>query len=204
MHNFIGLIPIALIGAYIFISFRAVGHILQRGEDWRSRLRSIAALGPGGLLKHGGRALLLIVAGLVILPLAIRPTGSTWTTEQPRLARWLTRSTVGSFASCRCPGVPPLSLYMPYRLMQEVVAKTSTPVTAATLKNWWSSTLAWLALTILGNATGTSETTTPQALVSEGAYVLSIAVGLVAVFLTIQLIHAVDTKELALSRRRMG
>lgn len=100
--------------------------------------------------------------------------------------------------------MPPLSLYMPYRLMQEVVAKTSTPVTAATLKNWWSSTLAWLALTILGNATGTSETTTPQALVSEGAYVLSIAVGLVAVFLTIQLIHAVDTKELALSRRRMG
>ena len=98
--------------------------------------------------------------------------------------------------------VPPLSLYMPYRLMQEVVAKTSAPVTAAMLQSWWASTLAWLLLTILGMATSTSETTTPQALVSEGAYGLSILAGLMAVILTIRLIRVVDSTELVLSHPR--
>ena len=405
MHNFTGLIPIALIGVYIFISFRAVGHILQRGEDWRSRLRSIAALGPGGFARHGWRALLLIVAGLVVLPLATSNYGSyldyraapacdaahtidcrelrqlrvsgvhlehaksgdetvvdfaggngsatfyaddvapasfevggtvtaeVWRGTVTALAidgtkhesfgsqadawigivvgaamlvlgfSWLlidltvasmdpdidrshdrfaapTRRRITLYVVLPVFGallgvfalayvvlvlgsmdaanglaaiyfvggflllpvlmlvfvswfvraylnvgavgfrirhsiwfvwaalfVPPLSLYMPYRLMQEVVAKTGAPVTAAMLKSWWASTVAWLVLTILGMATETPETTTPQALVSEGAYGLSILAGLAAVVLTIRLIHAVDQAELALSHRnghRMG
>jgi len=399
LHNFVGLIPIALIGVYIFIAFRAVGHILQRGEDWRSRVRAIAALGPGGFLRSGGRALLLIVVGLVVLPLAISSYGSyldyraapaceaahrvdcrelrqlqvsavqiqhaksgqetsvdfaggysatfyaddvpptalevggvvtaevwrgtvtavvidgkkhesfgsqsdawigialgaamlilgfswllidlTVASMDPEIDQshdrfaaptkrritlyvvlavfgallgvfalayialvlgsmdaanglaaiyfvgglltlavlilvfvsWFVRAylNVGAvgFRIRHSMGfvwaamlVPPLSLYMPYRLMQEVVAKTSTPVTAAMLKNWWASSLAWLVLTILGMATGTSETTTPQALVSEGAYGLSILAGLAAVVLTIRLVRAVDSTELTLSHRR--
>jgi Domain of unknown function (DUF4328) len=97
--------------------------------------------------------------------------------------------------------VPPLNLYMPYRLIQEVVAKTGAPVTPALLKNWWAFTLAWAALTILGVATSTSETTTPQALLEEAALGLSIAAGLAAVVFTIRLIRAVDATELALSHR---
>jgi hypothetical protein len=70
------------------------------------------------------------------------------------------------------------------------------------LMSWWASSLAWLVLTILGMATGTSETTTLRALVSEGAFGLSILAGLAAVVLTIRLVRAVDSTELKLSRRR--
>lgn len=399
MHYFTGLIPIALIGVYIFISFLAVGHILQRGEDWRSRLQAIVALGPGGWLRQGGRSFLLIVVGLVVLAVAISSygsyldyraapacdaartadcrdlrqlqvsavqlqhaksgdetsvdfaggysatfyaddvppgaleAGSTVTAEvwrgtvtalvidgkkhesfgsqadawigivvgaamlvlgfswllidltvasmDPEIDRshdrfgaptrrritlyvvlpvfgallgvfalayvalvlgsmdaanglagiyfvgglltlpllilvftsWFLRAylNVGAIGFrirhsmwfvWAAMLVPPLSLYMPYRLMREVVDKTGAPVTPAMLKSWWASALAWLALTIFGIATGTSETTTPQALVSEGAYGLSILAGLAAVVLTIRLIRAVDSTELTLSRGR--
>jgi hypothetical protein len=399
VHNFVVAIPFALVAVYIVISFRAVGHILERGEDWRSRLRSIVALGPGGLLKHGGRALLLIIVGLVILPLGISGYGSyldyraapacdaahavdcrelrqllvsgvhvqsaksgqetvvefgggngsatfysddvspsalevggpvtaevwrgtvtalvidgrrhqsfgsqadawigivvgaamlvlgfswllvdlTVASMDPDIDRSHDRFTaptkrrltlyvlltlfgvslttlavafiahvLGNEAAANVLGaiyfigaivmllvlvpvfvawfvrvylnvggvglrirhsawfvaaallVPPLSLYMPYRLVQEVVAKTHAPVTPALLKNWWASALAFLALTILGVATSTTETTTPQALVQEAALGLSIVAGLAAAFFTIRLIHAVDATELALSHQ---
>ena len=400
MHNFIVLIPIVLIAAYIFISFRAVGHILGRGEDWQSRLRAIAALGPGGVMKHGARAVLAIVVGLVILPVAIssyawhldyrgapacqvvrtadcrdlrqlqvsgihveyaksgkettvdfadgygsatfyaddvspsslevgsRVTAEVWrgtvtavvidgkrhesfgsqsdawigivagaaalilglswllieltvasmdpdihyshdrfvaTTGRrrilnvalplfaaslcvlalgyvalvvgakdaanalagiyfvgsaltllvliPAFVAWFVRAylNVGAVGSrirhsawfiVAALLLPPLSFYMPYRLMHEVVSKTSAPLTPATLKNWWASTLACLAGTVVGTATSTPATTTTQAVVSEGAFGLSIAAGLVAVVLTLRLIRAVDATELALFRRR--
>lgn len=399
MHNLVGLIPIALIAAYVVISFRAVGHILERGEDWRSRLGSIAALGAGGILKHGARAILLIVVGLVVLPVgvssygrhldyesapacevartadcrevrslqvsgvhveharsgdetvvdfaggngsatfyaddvspsslevggpvtaevwrgdvtalvidgkkresfasqadawigilvgaAVLVLGFSWllidltvASMDPDIVRtndrfaaptkrrltlyvllpvfgaelaalalafiafvmgsvstanvllgiyfiggvltlpvlipvfvaWFVRAylNVGAvgfrirhsawFVAAALL-VPPLSLYMPYRLIHEVVAKTGAPVTPALSKSWWASVLAWPALTILGVATSTAETTTPQALVEAAALGLSIAAGLVAVVLTIQLVRAIDARELALSHR---
>jgi hypothetical protein len=398
VHNFVVAIPFALTAVYILISFRAVGHILARGEQWRSRLRSIVALGPGGLLKHGWRALLLVAVSLVILPLgisgyssyldyraapacdaahtidcrelrqmqvsgvrtqqaksgeetvvdfagggsatfytddlppsslevggpvtaevwrgtvtalvidgkkhesfgsqadawigivvgaAILVLGLSWllvdftiASMDPDIDRSHDRFTaptkrrltlylllplfgvslialavafvahvLGNEAAANVLGaiyfigailillvlvpvfvawfvrvylnvgavglrirhsawfvaaallVPPLSLYMPYRLVQEVVAKTHAPLTPALLKSWWASTLAFLALTILGVATSTTETTTPQALVQEAALGLSIAAGLAAAVFTIRLVHAVDATELALSRQ---
>ena len=399
MNNFAVAIPIALTAVYIGISFRAVGHILERGQDWRSRLRSIVALGPGALIKHGWRAFLLLVVGLVVLLLSISSyswhlayqaapacevagtvdcrelrqlqvsgvhiqhaksgdetvvdfaggygsatfyaadvspsslevggpvTAEVWRGDVTGLVidgkkhesfasqagawigivagaamlvlglSWLlidltvasmdpdidqshdkfaaptkrrltlyvllpvfgallgalalgyVALVIGSVATANMLAavyfiggiltvpvlilffvawfvrayvnvgavglrirhsawfvaaallVPPLNLYMPYRLIQEVVSKTGAPVTPALLKNWWAFSLAWLALTILGMVTSTPETTTPQALLQEAALGLSIAAGLAAIVFTIRLIHAIDAAELALYHR---
>jgi hypothetical protein len=160
------------------------------------------ALVLGSMDVANGLAGIYFVGGLLTLPLLILVFVSWFVRAYLNVGVVGSRIRHSMWFVWAAMVVPPLSLYMPYRLMQEVVAKTSAPVTAAMLKNWWASALSWLVLTILGMATGTSETTTPQALVSEGAYGLSILAGLVAVLLTIRLIRAVDSTELTLSHRR--
>jgi uncharacterized membrane protein YhdT len=100
--------------------------------------------------------------------------------------------------------LPPLSLYMPYRLALEVVTKTRAPVTLAMLNSWWACAIGWLALTLVGLTIGNSDptSTTPQNLLSDVMLAVSVAVGLVAVVLTLRLIRAIDMTELAIRDRR--
>src|SRR5260370_29441841 len=46
--------------------------------------------------------------------------------------------------------VPPLSLYMPYRLVEEVTTRTKAPLTPAMLQAWSVGGVPWSGLTTLG------------------------------------------------------
>jgi hypothetical protein len=100
--------------------------------------------------------------------------------------------------------LPPLSLYMPYRLALEVVTKTRAPVTLAMLNSWWACAIGWLVLTLVGLTIGNSDptSTTPQSLLSDVMLAVSVAAGLVAVVLTLRLVQAIDITELAMADRR--
>jgi uncharacterized protein DUF4328 len=99
--------------------------------------------------------------------------------------------------------VPPLSLYMPYRLMDELVTKTQAPITPATLRSWWLCGLAWLVLTLVGLTVGSPDptNTTPLNLLSDAMLATSVIMGLIAVSLSVRIIRAVDSTELALWAR---
>lgn len=99
--------------------------------------------------------------------------------------------------------LPPLSLYMPYRLARDVVTKTQAPVTPAMLRTWWLCAVGWLALTIVGLTIGSPDPTDtrPIALLSDALLAASVVVGLIAVVLSVRLIRAVDTTELILARQ---
>ena len=53
--------------------------------------------------------------------------------------------------------VPPLGLYMPYRLLEEVSTKTKAPLTPAMLQAWSVGGVAWLVLTTLGLTLSSSD-----------------------------------------------
>jgi hypothetical protein len=98
--------------------------------------------------------------------------------------------------------VPPLSLYMPNRLVGEVVAKTQAQVGQATVTAWWLSGIGWVALTI-GGATYSSPNpydTSGPALLSDASLAASAAVGVLAAVLSFRLIRAIDSAELGLAR----
>jgi hypothetical protein len=71
LRNVLLLIPFGLLAAYVVLSSKGVRAVLGDGDAWRSRLRAIVALGPGEILRHTYRSLLLILAALVVLPLSI-------------------------------------------------------------------------------------------------------------------------------------
>ena len=100
--------------------------------------------------------------------------------------------------------VPPLSLYMPYRLVREVVTKTGAQVAAATVTIWWLCGIGWVALTIAGATYSSPDPydTSPLALLSDASLAASVAVGVVAAVLSLRLIHAVDAAELGLARAK--
>jgi hypothetical protein len=100
--------------------------------------------------------------------------------------------------------VPPLNLYMPYRLVGEVVTKTGAQVAAATVTIWWLSGIGFAALTIAGAIYSSPDPydTSPPALLSDAALAASVAVGVLAAVLSVRLIHAVDAAELALAREK--
>ena len=97
--------------------------------------------------------------------------------------------------------VPPLSLFMPYRLMEEIVTKTRSAVVPGRLQVWWASLVGWLGLLSLGLAVGSPDPNAPspfQIAVLTG----SAAVGLLSAFITLRLVGAVDATELALHEHR--
>ncbi len=100
--------------------------------------------------------------------------------------------------------VPPLNLYMPYRLTEEVVAKTQAAVGPATVAAWWLGGIGFIALTIGGaiySSPDPHDTSLP-ALLSDASLAASAAVGIVAAVLSVRLIRAVDAAELALARAK--
>ena len=100
--------------------------------------------------------------------------------------------------------VPPLSLYMPSRLMGEVVAKTQAGVGMLAVTAWWLSGLGFVALTIIGASTSSADAydTSPRALTSDVSLAASVIAGIVAAVLSLRLIHAVDASELDLARAK--
>ena len=103
--------------------------------------------------------------------------------------------------------VPPFSLFMPYRLLEEMVRGTAAPVSERVLKNWWISALAWLGLTALGISLGSPNPRDPSLSnqLSNGMLIASVLVGLFGVWLTVRLISAIDRAEFAIAdRQRRG
>lgn len=98
--------------------------------------------------------------------------------------------------------IPPLSLYMPYRLVTEVVAKTQAPVGRVSVIAWWLTGVGFVALTIVGAIYSSPDPydTSVPALVSDFALAASTLVGIVAAVMSWRLIRAVDAAELALAR----
>jgi uncharacterized protein DUF4328 len=98
--------------------------------------------------------------------------------------------------------VPPLSLYMPSRLMGEVVAKTQAGVGTSAVTAWWLSGLGFVALTAIGAGTSSPDPydTSARALTSDVSLAASVIAGIVAAVLSLRLIRAVDASELALAR----
>ncbi len=93
---------------------------------------------------------------------------------------------------------------MPYRLTEEVVAKTQAAVGPATVAAWWLGGIGFIALTIGGaiySSPDPHDTSLP-ALLSDASLAASAAVGIVAAVLSVRLIRAVDAAELALARAK--
>jgi len=98
--------------------------------------------------------------------------------------------------------VPPLSLYMPYRLTEEVTTRIKAPVTLAMLQAWSAGGLAWLALTVLGVTLSSSDPHVFQSWWSGVTLALSVVAGLLAAALTWWVIRAIDAAEQALATKR--
>jgi Domain of unknown function (DUF4328) len=100
--------------------------------------------------------------------------------------------------------VPPFSLFMPYRLLEEMVRGTAAPVSERVLKNWWISALAWLGLTALGISLGSPNPRDPSLSnqLSNAMMIASVLVGLFGVWLTVRLISAIDRAEFAIADRQ--
>lgn len=94
--------------------------------------------------------------------------------------------------------LPPLSLYMPYRLMREVVDRIKAPISAGMLKNWWACVVGWIGLTAAGLTFGSPDPTDSSLgnQFSDGLLIGSVVVGLFGVFFTIRLVRAIDSAEL--------
>jgi Domain of unknown function (DUF4328) len=100
--------------------------------------------------------------------------------------------------------VPPLSLYMPYRLMEEVTTRTKAPLTPAMLQTWSVGGVAWLVLTALGVTLSSSDPHSFQSWWSGVMLALSVVAGLLAAALTWRVIRAIDGAELALAHKKHG
>ena len=102
--------------------------------------------------------------------------------------------------------IPPLSLYMPWRLTQEIVDATGATVPSNALRAWWPATIGWLALTIGGVALSTpaqSDMSLSNQL-SNVMLIASVLVGLLAIWLTITMIRAIDSAELDAAARHQA
>jgi hypothetical protein len=100
--------------------------------------------------------------------------------------------------------VPPLSLYMPYRLMEEVTTSTKAPLTPAMLQAWSVGGVAWLVLTALGVTLSSSDPHSFQSWWSGVMLALSVVAGLLAAALTWRVIRAIDGAEQALANKKRG
>ncbi len=100
--------------------------------------------------------------------------------------------------------VPPLSLYMPYRLVEEVTTRTKAPLTPAMLQAWSVGGVAWLVLTTLGVTLSSSDPHSFQSWWSGVILALSVLAGLLATALTWRVIRAIDGAEQALAHNRRG
>jgi hypothetical protein len=100
--------------------------------------------------------------------------------------------------------LPPLSLYMPYQLVEEVTTKTKAPLTPAMLQAWSVGGVAWLVLTALGVTLSSSDPHSFQSWWSGVMLVLSVVAGLLAAALTWRMIRAIDGAEQALAHKRRG
>jgi len=100
--------------------------------------------------------------------------------------------------------VPPLSLYMPYRLMEEVTTRTKAPLTPAMLQAWSVGGVAWLVLTVLGVTLSSNDPHSFQSWWSSVMLALSVVAGLLAATLTWRLIRAIDGAEQALAHKKRG
>lgn len=98
--------------------------------------------------------------------------------------------------------VPPLSLYMPYRLLEEVATKTKASLTPAILQAWSVGGLAWLLLTAFGVTLSSSDPHSLQSWWSGVMLALSVAAGLLVATLTWRVIQAIDDAELALAHKK--
>jgi hypothetical protein len=100
--------------------------------------------------------------------------------------------------------VPPLSLYMPYRLMEEVTTSTKAPLTPAVLRAWSVGGVTWLVLTALGLTLSSSDPHSFQSWWSGAMLALSVVAGLLAAALTWRVIRAIDGAEQALANKKRG
>jgi hypothetical protein len=100
--------------------------------------------------------------------------------------------------------VPPLSLYMPYRLVQEVTETTNAPISTRFLKNWWACAIGWLVLIVAGITLGSSDPKDMSISNQLGVLMVfgSIPVGLFGTWLTVQLVRTVDATESAIAGGR--
>jgi hypothetical protein len=97
--------------------------------------------------------------------------------------------------------VPPLSLYMPYKLMEEVTTKTKAALTPAMLQAWSVGGVAWLVLTALGVTLSSNDPHAFQSWWSGVMFSLSVVAGLLAAALTWRVIRATDAAEQALATK---
>src|SRR5260370_27657832 len=100
--------------------------------------------------------------------------------------------------------VPPLSLYMPYRLMEEVTTRTKAPLTPAMLQAWSMDGAAWLVLTALGVRLSSSDPHSFQSWWSGVMLALSVVACLLSTALTWRVIRAIDSAEQALAHHKRG
>ena len=100
--------------------------------------------------------------------------------------------------------VPPLSFFMPHRLLDEMVRRTGAPISAGVLMNWWICALAWPALTAVGISIGSPNPSDPSLSnqLSNGMMIGSVLVGAFGAWLTARVISAIDRAESALAHRQ--
>lgn len=99
--------------------------------------------------------------------------------------------------------IPPLSFYLPYRLVREVVERTDAPVSTGVLVSWWACAIGWFGLTIVGLTIGSPDPrdTSPLNELSNAMLFTSCLVGLFGVWLTLKLVRAIDSTESEMSRQ---
>ena len=102
--------------------------------------------------------------------------------------------------------LPPLSLYMPHKLLSETVQKTNANVSDRLLMNWWICGIIWICLTVIGLTLGSSSPTDASLTnqLSNVMLVGSVLVGVFGAYLTVLIVRAVDTAELAIARGTYG
>lgn len=146
-------------------------------------------------------AAIYLIGAVLILPVMI-PVFVAWFTRayiNVRALRLGTKHSAWFVAAALV--VPPLSLYMPYRLAREMVENTGAELPPRVLANWWACAIGWLGLTIVGLSFGSSDprdSSLPNQ-VSNAMLFGSALVGLYGVWLTIRLIETIDGRESAIA-----